>query len=400
MERSSSGTVEGRASHRQAPGASTDVDVILRDGRTLRLRPPVREDVPALTAFFRALSPQSLYNRFHGTVAVDDALAERFVDPDFVERGALIGETEGEDRRRRELGASARSALGGGCVRRRRRAAELRCRHAPARAARRVRGRGRDRALRRGGAAGQPRDAQGLRRRGPRRPPRDRRRERGDRLPDRIDQRVRLGGRLRDHVAVVASLRPFFQPRAVAIVGASARRGTIGGELFRNVLAGEFAGAAYPVNRKAEPVGGVRAYASIEEIPDEVDLAVICLPGEHVLACGRERAPRRRARALRDLGRLCRARRGGRAPARKSYLPSCARTAPGCSGRTARDHVDRRAAQRHVRGEADPARQRRLLVPERRTRARAARGRGRPRARSLGLLPFPNCGSLWGGWGA
>ena len=77
-----------------APGAFAEVDVILRDGRTLRLRPPTRADVPALTDFFRALSPQSLYNRFHGTVAVDDALSERFVDPDFVERGALIGVTD------------------------------------------------------------------------------------------------------------------------------------------------------------------------------------------------------------------------------------------------------------------------------------------------------------------
>src|SRR5262249_62342901 len=94
-----------------------------------------------------------------------------------------------------------------------------------------------------------------------------------------------------------ASLRPFFRPRSVAVVGASARRGTIGGELFRNVLAGEFAGAAYPVNRRAEPVGGVRAYASIEEIPDEVDLAVVCVPGEHVLGAA-DAALRAGVRAL------------------------------------------------------------------------------------------------------
>src|SRR5262245_18584921 len=76
-------------------GLADPVDVILRDGRTLRLRPPLRDDVPALAAFFRALSPASLYNRFHGAVTADDALAERFVDPDFVDRGALIGEAEG-----------------------------------------------------------------------------------------------------------------------------------------------------------------------------------------------------------------------------------------------------------------------------------------------------------------
>ena len=54
----------------------------------------------------------------------------------------------------------------------------------------------------------------------------------------------------RDHTAVVASLRSFFEPKSVAIVGASPRRGTIGGELFRNVLEGDFTGAAYPVNPK------------------------------------------------------------------------------------------------------------------------------------------------------
>ena len=73
----------------------------------------------------------------------------------------------------------------------------------------------------------------------------------------------------RDHAAVTASLRPFFEPRSVAVIGASRRRGSIGGELFRNILAGDFAGAAYPVNRDGEPVAGVRAYRSVAEIPDD-----------------------------------------------------------------------------------------------------------------------------------
>ena len=87
----------------------------------------------------------------------------------------------------------------------------------------------------------------------------------------------------RDHLAVTASLRPFFEPRSVAVIGASRRRGSIGGELFRNVLTADFAGAAYPVNLGGEPVAGVRAYASIGEVPEVVDLAVICLPGPLVL---------------------------------------------------------------------------------------------------------------------
>ena len=41
----------------------------------------------------------------------------------------------------------------------------------------------------------------------------------------------------RDHVATAASLKPFFAPRSVAVLGASQRSGSIGGELFRNILA-------------------------------------------------------------------------------------------------------------------------------------------------------------------
>src|SRR5262245_62567041 len=87
----------------------------------------------------------------------------------------------------------------------------------------------------------------------------------------------------RDHTAVVASLRPFFEARTVAVVGASSRRGTIGGELFRNIIDGEYTGSAYPVNRDGEPVAGVKGYQAIAEIPDSVELAVVCVPGAGVL---------------------------------------------------------------------------------------------------------------------
>ena len=92
----------------------------------------------------------------------------------------------------------------------------------------------------------------------------------------------------RDHLAVVASLRPFFSPASVAVVGASSRPESIGGRLFRNVLDAEFAGAAYPINRSGEPVAGVHAYRSFEELPEGADLAVICLPGAHVLESAEE----------------------------------------------------------------------------------------------------------------
>ena len=108
----------------------------------------------------------------------------------------------------------------------------------------------------------------------------------------------------RDHTAVVASLRPFFEARTVAVVGASSRRGTIGGELFRNIIEGEFTGSAYPVNRNGEPVAGVRGYGSISEIPDPRGSRRGLRAGGRCPRRGAVRSGRRRQGRLRDLGRV------------------------------------------------------------------------------------------------
>jgi acetyl coenzyme A synthetase (ADP forming)-like protein len=79
-------------------------------------------------------------------------------------------------------------------------------------------------------------------------------------------------------------LDPFFRPRAIAVVGASRRRGTIGAELFHNLLARSFPGPVYPVNHNSDVVQSVRAYSTVADIPGPVDLAVIVLPHQHVLA--------------------------------------------------------------------------------------------------------------------
>ena len=87
----------------------------------------------------------------------------------------------------------------------------------------------------------------------------------------------------RDHVGVVASLQPFFRPEGVAVIGASARPGSIGGTLFRNVVEGGFTGHAVPVNRSGASVAGIPAVRSVREIETQIDLAVICLPAAAVL---------------------------------------------------------------------------------------------------------------------
>ena len=139
----------------------------------------------------------------------------------------------------------------------------------------------------------------------------------------------------RDHVAVVASLRPFFQPRAVAVVGASARRGTIGGELFRNVLDRRV--RRRRLSREPERrAGRRRPRLRFDRGDSRRDRPGRSLPAGRARARGRGGgAARRRPRALRHLGRLCRARRGGPCSARSSCSRSCAPTARACSGRTA-----------------------------------------------------------------
>jgi acetyl coenzyme A synthetase (ADP forming)-like protein len=83
------------------------------------------------------------------------------------------------------------------------------------------------------------------------------------------------------------SLDAILRPRSVAVIGASRKRGTIAAEVFANLLRGGFSGAVYPVNPHAEVVQSVRAYRSVLDIPDPVDLAVIVVPAPEVLAAVR-----------------------------------------------------------------------------------------------------------------
>lgn len=80
------------------------------------------------------------------------------------------------------------------------------------------------------------------------------------------------------------SLDALFRPRSVAVIGASRKRGSISGEIFHNLLSSGFPGPIYPVNPAAPSVQSVRAYASVKEIPGEVDLAVIVVPQRLALA--------------------------------------------------------------------------------------------------------------------
>ncbi len=82
--------------------------------------------------------------------------------------------------------------------------------------------------------------------------------------------------------AIAASLMPVFYPSAVAVIGASREPHSIGGRLFTNLINGDFTGPVFPINPKASVVRSVKAYPSILDVPDRVDLAFIVVPSRFV----------------------------------------------------------------------------------------------------------------------
>jgi acetyltransferase len=84
------------------------------------------------------------------------------------------------------------------------------------------------------------------------------------------------------------SLDPFFRPHAVAVLGATARPGSVGAILSRNLLQARFGGRVYPVNPKHASVSGVPCYPSLAAVPGPVDLAVIATPAAAVPGLVRE----------------------------------------------------------------------------------------------------------------
>jgi acetate---CoA ligase (ADP-forming) len=266
----------------------TVADVVLRDGSTMRFRPPVPEDVAGLLDFFRGLSDRSLYLRFHGHPSVDEHLVEPMLESDWGERGALLGTKDERvvavanyvrlrDVRTAEVAFAVADDFQGRGI-----ATRLLERLAAAAASVGIEQflaevmLGNDAMLRVFAEAGFQTKRETVS---------------GTvevRLSLAPTEHLRVRVDERDHVAVVSSLGPFFEPKSLAVIGASPRAGSIGGELFRNVLRADFLGVAYPVNRSGESVAGVRAYRSVADVGEPIDLAVISLPGPAVLDAAAE----------------------------------------------------------------------------------------------------------------
>ncbi|MDY6844312.1 MAG: bifunctional GNAT family N-acetyltransferase/acetate--CoA ligase family protein [Thermodesulfobacteriota bacterium] len=96
----------------------------------------------------------------------------------------------------------------------------------------------------------------------------------------------------RERISTIASLRYLLYPKSIAVIGASRKPGTIGQIIFQCIIQNRFSGVVYPVNPNADTVMAVKAYHSVLDIPEDIDLAVIVVPAPMVARvtdeCGRK----------------------------------------------------------------------------------------------------------------
>lgn len=76
----------------------------------------------------------------------------------------------------------------------------------------------------------------------------------------------------------MSELDAIFSPKSIAVLGASTTPGKVGYDIFTNILKGAYTGTIYPVNPNAKSIMGVKAYKSVTDIQDAVDLAIVILP--------------------------------------------------------------------------------------------------------------------------
>jgi len=260
------------------------VDVILRDGSTVRLRAATADDARAVFDLFAGLSERSLYYRFMTARRIDLDEARRIVSPAsehvliVAERGAGLCGIAGYYQRamapgRAEVAFAVADALQGHGLGTRmlERLAEI----------------GRERGVR-------AFDAYVL---GDNLAMMDVFLQSGFALTQGMEQgvfhvalslekteRFETAAGRRAQLAAAASLRPFFEPRSIAVIGANHERGRIGSEILHNLRTSGFTGRLVPVHPEATTIDGLRAYASVRDIPDAIDLAIVVVPAARVSA--------------------------------------------------------------------------------------------------------------------
>jgi acetyl coenzyme A synthetase (ADP forming)-like protein len=78
-------------------------------------------------------------------------------------------------------------------------------------------------------------------------------------------------------------LNNFFNPKSIAVIGASKTPGKVGHDILRNIIQYGYDGAVYPINPTTDEILGRKAYASMQDVPGKIDLAVVVIPSKNVL---------------------------------------------------------------------------------------------------------------------
>jgi len=275
-----------------------DVEVVLKDGGSIRIRAIRPDDKQRLLDHFHRLSERSVYFRFFSAKKrLTDEELRRFTEPDFRTHVALVA-TLLENGEERIIGVGRFMLRPGGDPRRAEVAFAVADEH---------QGRGIGTALlehlariaQELGIEEFEADVLGENNRMlevfARSGFRLRRSVEGGvvhvSFPTEETEEYRQASESRESYAVAQSIRPFFYPRAVAVVGASNRPNTIGNALVRNLRTCGFRGPIFPIHPSAPVIEGLPAYRRVSEVGQPVDLAVIAVPApaveEVVLDCAR-----------------------------------------------------------------------------------------------------------------
>ena len=275
-------------SHAEPPSSPQDLDrhardVVVKDGRTVHLRAIRADDLDAMMAMWRRLSPDTIRMRFFGPRGMNERQMRYFTELDYTDRFALVAETGG-----RIVGVGRFDRLPKSPE-----TAEFALLVEDA-----EQGRGIGTALLRGLV--EPAEERGIR----------------HFVGEVLSENRRMLGVLRDaglqpaittegtvvhtefgaapteaflasgdeqeRIATVAALTAVFRPLSVAVAGASRDPRTIGGLVFRNLLRGGFEGPVFPVNPSASFVQSVAAYPTLSDCPTVPELVVVAVPAARV----------------------------------------------------------------------------------------------------------------------
>jgi len=261
-----------------------EADVVLADGGVAHLRPSGPGDADAIRAMHGRLSPRTLYLRYFSTVStVSEQRIDIFTDVDYDARVGLVAALGGEliaagtYHRDPDHADAAEIALLVEDSQQGRGVGSILLEHLAAAA--------QERGIRRFAAAVLSQNTKMLRLLV----------DSGYTVHREYDSGVvdlvfdigptewsRAVMTAREHRAEARSIARLLAPRSIAVIGASNERTTLGHVILANLLRGEFAGPVYPVNPDAVSVHGVKAFASVTDIPDPVDLAVVTVPASTV----------------------------------------------------------------------------------------------------------------------